>query len=189
MNALMITIALATASTMSLLTYTLSYAASHKNRKPDPRSQKSFRLFTAIFATLFIASGIALYMTINKYSAYGAFYDDSWKDPNVDSRFLFDTNDTKTLQALYDSDPDAFNPELYPVILVRLGCEDCEVAYDRIMAAKTEIETKRPITAYIVFSRSDIGKIYVNKYNVTNVPVVIIDNACITLYNNNNNNN
>lgn len=121
-------------------------------------------------------------ITACRYGSYGAFYDDSWKEPDVESHFLFRSDDTEALQAIYDSDPDGFRPALYDVLIVRLGCEDCEAQAGRVLAAKDEIAERKGRPAYIIFSRSEIGRLYVDEYGVSEVPVAIVGGALIRLY-------
>lgn len=173
MNSLFVSAAISAGLAITLLFYLVSVLAT-KN-KPG-------RIFTGICASLLVMAGCVTYSIAMRYKAYGAFFDDSWRDPEVERHFMFDTKDTEELQAIFDSDPENFRFDLYDVILVRLGCEDCEKNESRILGAKAEIKEKKGRKAYIVFSRSDIGKRYAAMYGVDNVPSVIVDSVVIALY-------
>ena len=166
-------IAAAIAVAVALAVYSLSMALAR--HKPNG-------ILAAVFLAALIAAGGVAASECARYARYGAFYDDAWRDPDVASHFLFESGDTEALQAIYRSDPAAFRPELYDVILVRLGCEDCEKAHARILAAKAEIEAKKGRPAYVVFSRSEIGKLYVQEYAIEGVPVAIVGDVAIPLY-------
>jgi len=118
---------------------------------------------------LFICFGALLIMTgykAKRYYDYGAFYDDSYKKPDVESHLgYFKSEETEYLQSIYDKDPENFNFDLYPVIIVRYGCQDCETDFNLINANDDRY--------YIVHSRSDIGKKYVEHFNVISVPTFI----------------
>lgn len=156
-----------------------SALARQKNKNAETGK---FPVFAAIcaFALLACVSGSAL--TAAYYRSHGAFYDSSWRKPSVESHFLFDTSDTDALRDIYASDPENFNTRLYDVIVIRLGCEDCESQAGRIRAAKEEIGERKGRPAYIIFSRSEIGRLYVSEYNITDVPVAIIGGVKIPLY-------
>ena len=142
----------------------------------EKKRTKTMKRFAIICLSLFIASMLATTGVVIYYNNHGAFYDDAWRDAKVDEHFIWDTKDTEFLQSVYDSDPEAFRPELYNVILVRLGCKDCENIKDILLSAKDEGEI------YIIFSRSEIGKVYVEYYNITHVPCAILDNVYVPLY-------
>lgn len=173
MNSLFIWLGIAAAIAATLLIYIVSMKIARN---------KLSKAFAGAVSSLLVIAGCVAYGVYSEYRRYGAFYDDSWKEPDVAEHFLFENTDTERLQAIYDSDPENFRPELYDVILVRLGCSDCEEQHGRILAAKAEIEAKKGTPAYIVFNRSDIGRIYMDRYGIEGVPSVIVNNAVIPLY-------
>lgn len=119
-------------------------------------------------ALLIIATGammLATMISVNKYQTYGAFYDESWRMPDVEEHMLFRSDGTEALQDLYDADPAGFSFDDYKVCLVRLGCEDCEAVKETILALDDSF--------HVVFSKSDIGRRFAEHYEVDYVPSVI----------------
>lgn len=139
-----------------------------------PRS--NFRiLFEGI---LIIITGVMMllsYFKMTEYQKYGAFYDTSWRAKEVEDHFIFTTEDTEFLQDIYNADPENFDYAKYAICLVRIGCADCEKVQDVIKELDNE-------NLYIIHSRSDIGKRYVERYGVQYVPSVIVDDTVIPLY-------
>lgn len=132
-------------------------------------------------ALLIIATGVMMLATmvsVNKYQAYGAFYDGSWRMPDVEEHMLFRSDGTEALQAIYDADPAGFDFDAYKVCLVRLGCEDCANVKETILALDDSF--------YVVFSRSDIGKRYAERYDVDYVPSVVYHGAVLEMRTNGN---
>lgn len=188
MNILYFTLALLLASFIVFITMWLGKIAYTINLKHlyaensdeiDEKVISKNRTLGRCVIVCFIIMMLCLTATISVaiyYNNHGAFYDNAWRDPTVDSHFTFDTKDTNYLQNVYNSDPENFKPELYNVILVRLGCSDCEDVEQILLSAKDEGEI------YIIFSRSEIGQIYVNKYNIEYVPSTVLDGVYIPLY-------
>ena len=180
MNMLCVAIALAAAFAAILAIYCVPIAISRRRA-----AKQGVDIPVSAFGMAFpIAAGLLLLVSLGmlaaniaRYSRYGAFYDDSWRDPEIESHFIFDTDDSKALEAIRSSDPDAFDPDLYDVILIRLGCADCEAASGDISALKAAIEAARPEPVYIVFSRSPIGKYYVDHYSIKEVPCIVMNGA------------
>ena len=126
---------------------------------------------------LIIATGIALavaMMSMIDYQDHGAFYDNSWRDPDVENHFYFSSKDNQTLEAIWAKDPENFDWNAYKVCLVRLGCDDCE----RVAETISNLASNGYVT---VFSRSDLGKAYVERYGITYVPSVILSGNIIQL--------
>lgn len=133
------------------------------------KSDKKSIVVTILHRLVFVAFGASLFLTGYKaklYYDYGAFYDDSYTKADVENHLgYFKSEDTEFLQSVYDKDPENFDFDAYPVIIIRYGCKDCEDDYDLVMANDERF--------YIIFSRSDIGKRYVEKYGVIRVPCFI----------------
>ena len=127
---------------------------------------------------LIIATGIAVVVWVAamlQYQSYGAFYDGSWRVPDVEDHFHFRTDDTERLQAEYDKDPENFDFSARSAIVVKLGCQDCEAVYETLDALYAA-------GVYdIVFSNSDIGKKYVEYFDITYVPSVTYGGNVIEL--------
>ena len=146
-------------------------------KQTDNEKQSKIIKRCAQISLIFLAIAIIVVISVvYYYNKHGAFYDDAWRDPDVDNHFIWTTDDTEFLQSIYDTDPDNFKPELYDVILVRLGCDDCEKIQDIILSAENNDDL------YIIFSRSTIGQIYVNKYDIKYVPCTVIDGIYVPLY-------
>ena len=127
---------------------------------------------------LFLAIGVMClfcYSKFSEYKQYGAFYDNSWKMQDVESHFLYESTDTEFLNELYLSNPDTFDPTAYNVCLIKFGCKECEEMKEYIDAINTE-------NIYLVYSRSDVGKFYVDHYGIQYVPCVVFDGSVIPLY-------
>ena len=135
--------------------------------------------FQIIFPNaVLIIAGICLILFVKtwmKYQSYGAFYDDSWKQPDVESHFYFDSSDSEELYKLYKSNPENFNLSAYNVAIVRFGCPECEEDKNALDELKAN-----GIVDYIIYSRSEIGKIFVDNFNVHYVPCVILDGTYMT---------
>ena len=102
------------------------------------------------------------------YQSYGAFYDDSWKQPDVEEHFMFDSSDSEDLLDIYNKDPDNFEFDKYNIVMIRFGCPDCEQNKELIKKYDTNKDY------YVIFSRSEIGKKYVEHYKINYVPCMII---------------
>lgn len=127
---------------------------------------------------LIIAAGIAIVVWVAamlQYRSYGAFYDDAWRMPEVESHFHFRADDTERLQAEYDKDPENFDFSARSAIVVKLGCQDCEDAYEALDALYATGEYD------LVFSNSDVGKKYVEHFDITYVPSVTYGGHVIEL--------
>lgn len=126
---------------------------------------------------LIIATGAMVAVTmfsVMEYQKYGAFYDASWRSPEVEDHFLFDSSANQDLEARWLSDPDGFAWNDLRICLVKLGCEDCE----RVAQAIHELEAD----GYsVVFSTSEFGRAAVEKYGVTYVPSVILNGMVVQL--------
>ena len=60
---------------------------------------------------LIVATGIMVAVTamsVIEYQKYGAFYDASWRSPDVEQHFLFDSKSNQDLEAQWLSDPENF---------------------------------------------------------------------------------
>lgn len=126
---------------------------------------------------LIIATGVALafaMMAMIDYQDHGAFYDSSWRDPDVESHFYFSAKANQELEAQYLKDPENFDWSATRICLVKLGCEDCE----RVHEAISNLAGQGYAT---IFSTSDLGKAYVEKYNISYVPSVITNGMVIQL--------
>lgn len=127
---------------------------------------------------LIIATGIAVIVWVSgllEYKSYGAFYDGSWRVPDVESHFHFKTDDDERLQKEYDADPENFDFNARSAIVVKLGCSDCEEIYETLDALYAT-------GGYdIVFSNSDIGRKYVDYFGITYVPSVTYGGNVIEL--------
>ena len=133
-----------------------------------PRTK--FRIITGNL--LLIISGIMLILTINKlmtYGEYGAFLDDSWRKKDVEEHFVFTVYDDDKLTELYNSNPDDFNFECWKIVMVRFGCPDCEKLSETIKQYQDD-------GYMVIFSRSEIGKKFMEYYEIDYVPTVITDN-------------
>ncbi len=125
---------------------------------------------------LVIGCGIAAVLamsSVSKYQAYGAFYDDSWRMPDVEEHMLYKADGTEALQALYDADPENFDFSGYKICLVKLGCPDCERVSETINALDDSF--------YVVFSTSPVGKAIVEQYGVTYVPSVLYSGTVLEM--------
>ena len=177
MNTLFTTIALTIAFFVTALIFTIGVVT----KKLHTKGTKIFLSLSAVLTVLALSS---VFIIFNYYKSYGVFYGEdkqAYKDKNVESHFVFTTDDTEKLQAVYDSDPENFNTRNYDVLIVKFACNDCEEQAERIFAAKEEIQARKNNPAYIIFSRSEIGQRYIIDYNIENVPVAIIDGEKIQL--------
>lgn len=96
--------------------------------------------------------------------------------PGVEKHFGVKSDDTRTLQKLYDADPENFDFNAYKVVMVRLGCEDCENVMDTLKAFD-----QQDGEYYVIFSRSDIGQKFVDEYDLNFIPSVCYNGAVIEL--------
>ena len=126
---------------------------------------------------LIIATGIALavaMVSMIDYQDHGAFYDNSWRDPTVESHFYFSSKGNQQLEAAWSKDPENFDWAAYRLCVVKLGCEDCERVHEAISNLAAEGYT-------IVFSKSDFGQAVVERYGINYVPSVIANGMVIQL--------
>jgi hypothetical protein len=188
MNSLLLTIGLSIACLMATLIYHLVVRLSDsykiKHGIEEDRSLKNTwavkyhriplsKSRIIIGYGLIIITGIVFiicFATMNKYKKYGAFYDESWKYTDVAEHFHFTIDDSEELLRIYNQDPAAFNPAQYPIVMVRFGCPDCEDP--EMLNFIQQIDTQNNF--YLVFSRSEIGKYLVERYNIASVPCVIV---------------
>lgn len=126
---------------------------------------------------LIIAAGAmvaATMFSVIKYQEYGAFYDASWRSPEVEKHFLFSSKANQDLESQWLRDPENFPWNDQRICLVKLGCEDCE----RIEPAIRQLEAE----GYdLVFSTSALGREIVSRYGVDYVPSVILNGMVIQL--------
>lgn len=141
-------------------------------RRPVSRSGTWARVLVAVAV---VASWALCAGSFMDYKNHGAFYDESWRDPNVESHFMFTTADTEALGKAYAAGPDSFDFESVNVLLVKLGCSDCEAAEDALLALY------RTGGYAVVFSNSDVGRAYVDYYGVSYVPSVVYAGTVIEL--------
>lgn len=126
---------------------------------------------------LIIAAGLCMVLamwSMSEYDRYGAFYDASWRDPSVEDHFEFESAGNKVLEAAWKADPDAYDWAGTRVVLVKLGCEDCEHVAETIH----QLEADGYVT---VFSRSELGQAYAEKYGISYVPSAIVGNMVVQL--------
>ena len=126
---------------------------------------------------LIIAAGVSMVAAMTsmlEYQKYGAFYDSSWRSPEVEDWFEFDASRGGDLEAVWRADPDGFDWNAQRVVLVKLGCEDCY----RVAEAIHGLEADGYV---VVFSRSDLGKAFVEKFGVTYVPTVVMNGMTVQL--------
>lgn len=126
---------------------------------------------------LIIATGAAVAITmfsVIRYQEYGAFYDASWRSPEVEKHFLFSSKANQDLESQWLRDPENFPWNDQRICLVKLGCEDCE----RIESAIRQLESEGYA---LVFSTSALGREIVSRYDVTYVPSVILNGMVIQL--------
>lgn len=135
--------------------------------------------FRYIFeCSLIILTGVLIVITMMKmrtYNNYGAFYDESWRVPEIEQYLDFPAADTEELNEIYTKDPANFDFDAYKICLVKLGCDDCIKIKDEILALQ-EYDIK------LVFSTSTVGKAYVAEYNINFVPCIIENNVVTNLY-------
>lgn len=126
---------------------------------------------------LIIAAGVLMALTIKSmrdYYVYGAFYDSAWRDPDVEDHLIFDSMEGRHLEDFWKLDPENYDWTGNRVVLVKLGCEDCERVAGTINALADQGYT-------IVFSRSPLGQAYVEKYGINYVPSVIMGGLVVQL--------
>lgn len=126
---------------------------------------------------LIVATGIMVAVTamsVIEYQKYGAFYDASWRSPDVEQHFLFDSKSNQDLEAQWLSDPENFPWAEARICFVKLGCEDCE----RVEQAIHDLEAEGYA---VVFSTSEFGRAAVEKYGVTYVPSVVVNGFVVQL--------
>ncbi len=160
------------AAVIALVLFAILSRIGRKKEDPTPLwvTRTTFVL-VAVLAVLVLAwAGVR-----NWYQEYGAFYDEAWREPGVEKYFNIKSDDTEALQAIYDADPEGFEYDNYRVVLVRLGCEDCEKVMPTIEALDALPEY------YIVFSRSDIGKTFIEHYGLDFIPTVMYSGTAIEL--------
>lgn len=127
---------------------------------------------------LILATGImciVCYTKYTNYEKYGAMYDSSWKMVDVEEHFMFESFESELLYDIYKKDPENFKPGDYNVLIVKYGCKECENLQDTINQINID-------DIYLIYSRSEIGKIYVDHYGIDYVPCVIAEGSVIPLY-------
>lgn len=135
------------------------------------RPRSYFRIiFENALRILLGISFVVLGIVFLRYDRYGAFLDDSWKYPDVEEHFLFEIKDGEYLEDLYHRNEEAFDLSSHNVVLVKLGCKRCENLYEEIMDLRSQ-------GYLILFSRSDIGRLYVEEYGIASVPCLINGNT------------
>lgn len=126
---------------------------------------------------LIVAAGAMVAVTmfsVMEYQKYGAFYDASWRSPEVEDHFLFESGANQDLEARWLSDPEDFDWNSTRLCFVKLGCEDCE----RVEQAIHDLEADGYA---VVFSTSEFGKAAVEKYGITYVPSVVMNGLVVQL--------
>lgn len=126
---------------------------------------------------LIIAAGISMIVAMTsmlEYQKYGAFYDSSWRSPDVENYFEFDAGPGRELEARWKADPDNFDWNNLKICLVKLGCDDCHRVAETIHGLEAE--------GYVsVFSRSELGQAVMDRYSVDYVPTVILNGMTVQL--------
>ncbi len=113
---------------------------------------------------------IAFACVMHWYEKYGAFYGDYYKYPGVEEHLIFDAKDNDYLEKVYEKDPEGFTLGHYNIVLVKMGCEDCE-------RMKEEIKDLQNSGYLLVFTDSKVGRLCREQYHIANVPCVIEEGA------------
>jgi len=125
-------------------------------------------------------SGFLLVATVtlfDNYKTHGAIYEDEFDLPIV--KILENENDLLTDESsLLLNNIKNSNTTLddYSIILVRFGCKDCNEA------AQTLSEYKKEHKSYIVYSRSEIGQMIIDKYGPIKEVPCIIEHGGLPIY-------
>ena len=178
---------------VTILVIIFNIALSIASRKPKDENAENIGVTAKILRSIFrnetpltilitqsvtcLLLGILLISTgmiMGKYKEHGALYEDEINMPinAIVAHFEF-PDESDALKTALES---GANLEDLDVVIVRFGCKDCSNNYDEIMRLHNENN------AYIVFSRSEIGKQIVETYNITAVPAYVHENV-VTYYN------
>jgi hypothetical protein len=113
-------------------------------------------------------------MIMGKYKTFGALYEDEITLPisTVASYFEFEDEGHLLKEAL----DNGANPDNFDIIIVRFSCKDCSTHKEELL------ELQKQTNAYIIFSRSEVGKQIVEHYDITAVPAYI-NHGTVTYYN------
>lgn len=143
------------------------------------RNEKPLWL-TLVQSAIMIITAVLLFISayiINRYETYGAIYEEENTLPikNVLANCIEGLeNDSARLQQNIENSNTTLDD--YNIIVVRFGCKECHEMSDMLIELR---ETKH---AYIVYSRSPIGKKIVDEYNISITPC-FIERGEVTYYN------